>query len=124
EARRMWLYPISLNEDAKSALKRGEWNKARIEAVGSEIRTWVNGVPVSNLVDDLTTEGIIALQVHSIYDEKDEGKEIKWRNIRIKTDNLELKENHDSYVVNLLPNSLTEKEKAQGWRLLWDGKTT
>ena len=124
EARRMWLYPLSLNEDAKSALKRGEWNKARIEAVGAEIRTWVNGIPVANLVDDLTTEGIIALQVHSIGDEKDAGKEIKWKNIRIKTEDLQLKENHDSYVVNLLPNSLTEKEKAQGWTLLWDGKTT
>ncbi|AHM60753.1 hypothetical protein D770_12495 [Flammeovirgaceae bacterium 311] len=124
EARRMWLYPLSLNEEAKSALKIGEWNKARIEALGNDIRTWVNGVPVAHLVDDMTPSGIIALQVHSIYDDKDAGKEIKWRNIRIKTEGLAHQQGHDAFVVNLIPNSLTEKEKEQGWSLLWDGKTT
>ena len=124
EARRQWLYPLSLNEEAKSALKRGEWNKARIEAIGNDIRTWVNDVPVAHLVDDMTPKGIIALQVHSINNPEDAGKEIKWRNIRIKTENLKPKEGHDAFVVNLIPNSITEKEKEQGWSLLWDGETT
>ena len=75
EARRGWLYPVSLNESAKSALKKGEWNTARIEAIGNTMRTWLNGVPVSSLVDSLTPKGIIALQVHSIGKEEDAGKE-------------------------------------------------
>ncbi len=124
EARRGWLYPLSLNPKAQAAYKKGEWNKARIEAIGNKIKTWVNGVPAASLVDDLTGKGFIALQVHSIYDDKDAGKEIKWRNIRIKTKNLVPSEDHDAFVVNLIPNTITEEEKKQGWRLLWDGKTT
>ena len=124
EARRGWLYPLSLNPNAQSAYKKGAWNKARIEAIGNKIKTWVNGIPAASLVDDLTSKGFIALQVHSIYDDKDAGKEIKWRNIRIKTKNLVSSEDHDAFVVNLIPNTITEEEKEQGWRLLWDGKTT
>lgn len=74
----------------------------------------MNGVPVAHVVDDMKPKGIIALQVHSIGDEKDAGKEIKWRNIRIKTEDLAHQENHDSFVVNLIPNHITEKEKEQG----------
>lgn len=124
EARRGWLYPLALNPDAQTAFKKNEWNKARIEAIGNKIKTWINGVPVASLVDDMTAKGLIALQVHSIGDAKDAGKEIKWRNIRIKTSDLRHKEGHDAFVVNLMPNTLTEQEKAQGWNLLWDGETT
>lgn len=124
EQRRMWLYPLSLNPNGQAALKKGEWNKARIECIGNSIRTWLNDVPVASLEDDMTPEGIIALQVHSIGDAADAGKEVKWKNIRIKTTDLTHKEGHDAFVVNLIPNTLTEQEKAQGWSLLWDGETT
>jgi hypothetical protein len=124
EARRGWLYPLSLNPAAQSAFKKGEWNKARIEAIGNKIKTWINDVPVASIVDDMTPKGLIALQVHSIGKAEDAGKEIRWRNIRIKTSDLAHREGHDAYVVNLVPNTLTEEEKAQGWSLLWDGKTT
>jgi hypothetical protein len=124
EARRGWLYPLSLNPNARDAYKKGEWNKGRIEAIGNEIKTWVNDVPVASLIDEETSKGIIGLQVHSIGDAKDAGKEIKWRNIRIKTDKLIHRKGHDAFVVNMVPNTLTEEEKEQGWRLLWDGKTT
>lgn len=124
EARRGWLYPLSLNPKAQSAYKKGEWNKARIEAIGNEIKTWVNDIPAASVVDDLTSKGVIALQVHSINDKKDAGKEIKWRNIRIKTRNLAPSTAHDAFVVNLIPNTISEEEKKQGWNLLWDGKTT
>lgn len=124
EARRGWLYPISLNPDAQSAFKKGDWNKARIEAIGNKIKTWINDVPVSSLVDDETSKGIIALQVHSIGKPEDAGKEIKWRNIRIKTSDLSHRGDHDAFVMNLIPNTLTEQEKEQGWSLLWDGQTT
>lgn len=124
EQRRLWLYPLSLNPNAQSAFKKGEWNKARIECIGNSIRTWLNDVPVSSLEDDMTPEGIIALQVHSISNPDDAGKEVRWKNIRIKTTDLKHKEGHDAFVVNLIPNTLTEEEKAQGWSLLWDGETT
>lgn len=123
EQRRGWLYPLSLNPDAQRAFKKSEWNKARIEAIGPSIRTWINGIPVASLEDDLTTKGIIALQVHSIGDAKDAGKEMKWRNIRIKTTDLKHDPDHTAFVVNFIPNSLTEQEKEQGWELLWDGKS-
>jgi hypothetical protein len=124
EQRRGWLYPLSLNPEAAAAFKRDGWNKARIEAIGSKIKTWINGVPASSLADTISNPGLIALQVHSIGSKAEAGKEIKWKNIRIKTSDLEFQEGHDAFVVNLVPNTLTAQEEKQGWKLLWDGKTT
>lgn len=125
EARRGWLYPVDLNPDAKSAFKPGEWNHYRIECIGPSIKTWLNGVPVAHLIDDMTLKGFIALQVHSIGNDKErEGRQIKWRNIRIKTENLEPSPNEGIYVVNMLPNNLSDAEKEQGFKLLFDGQST
>src|SRR5690606_2052840 len=93
----------------------------------NSIRTWVNGVECANLIDDVTSEGFIALQVHSIRDETLSGKAIKWKNIRIKTTDLE-SERHakdpDVLEMSYLVNQITPEEQRKGWRLLWDGKTT
>ena len=127
EARRGWLYPMEYNPKGKTAFKKGGWNKYRVEAIGNTIRTWLNGVPCANLVDDMTPEGFIALQVHSIGDDQTHaGKQIRWRNIRIMTDNPENERQPMSDVreVSYLNNKLTDWEKAHGWKLLWDGKTT
>jgi hypothetical protein len=127
EARRGWIYPLEYNRPSKKAFKNGKWNKFRVEAIGNSIRTWVNGKPVSNLVDDLTATGFIGLQVHGIgKNEELAGKQIRWQNIRILTQNLE---DHrtamdDVREVSYLKNQLTSKEKAEGWKLLFDGKTT
>jgi len=80
EARRGWLYPLKDKPAAQKAFKQGQWNHYRIEAIGDRIRTWVNGVPAADLVDDMTGRGFIALQVHS---SKTAGQKIKWRNLRI-----------------------------------------
>ena len=86
EASRGWLYPMAYNLGVVKANKRGEWNLIRVEAVGSTIRTYINGVNFANLVDDARKEGIIAMQVHGIGDNKElEGKEIRWKNIKIIT---------------------------------------
>jgi HEAT repeat protein len=87
EARRGWLHNLTHIADpaaagaAKAAFKAGEWNHFRIEAVGDRIRTWVNGVPVADLVDGMTRRGVIALQVHATGDPNP--MQIRWRNLRI-----------------------------------------
>lgn len=126
EGRRAWLYPLTRNKKARHAFVTGEWNHYRIEAIGSHIRTWVNNIMCVNLLDDMTLEGFIAFQVHSIRKEL-EGKTVRWKNVRIKTTDLEAaRKSVDKSIpeISNLDNRLTEDEKRKGWRLLWDGKTT
>jgi hypothetical protein len=124
EARRGWLYTGELNPSGKSAFKLNEWNHYRIECIGNSIRTWLNDIPVACLIDDMTPSGLIALQVHAIGKDDQAGKQIRWKNIRIKTSGLKATETPDIFVVNLVPNTLCKAEKQQGWQLLFDGKTT
>ena len=88
EARLGWLYPLTVNPEAQAAFRHGDWNKARIEAVGNRIRTWINGVPAADVLDAQDASGYIALQVHAVYDEESVGKAISWKDIRIMTEGL------------------------------------
>lgn len=124
EARRGWLYPVDLNPAARAAYRMGQWNTIRIEAIGPSLRTWVNGVPVSHVIDDRTPRGFIALQVHSIGKPEEAGRRVLWRNLRIQTSELTPSPADAIPIRNLLPNALTPAEQAQGWRLLWDGRTS
>jgi hypothetical protein len=128
EAGRGWLYPMSYNMGVTQENRRGEWNRVRVEAVGNTIRTYINGVNFANLVDDVRSEGFIALQVHQIGNNKAlEGKEIHWRNIRILTRDPEKYMRSDvalSPEVSYLTNALTPLQKREGWKLLWDGKSS
>ncbi|HEV7379562.1 MAG TPA: DUF1080 domain-containing protein [Dyadobacter sp.] len=124
EARRGWLYPLDINPQGKKAFKKDQWNKYRIEAIGNTIRTFVNDIPVAYLVDDMTPSGFICLQVHSIgKDESRNGTQVSWKNIRIKTANLKPSPATDIRIVNMIPNSITDAEKKEGWKQLYDGKT-
>ncbi len=127
EARRGWLYNLEYNPQAKTAYKNNQWNQFRVEAIGNRIRVWMNGIQTVDLIDDLTPEGFIALQVHSINDENLVGKMVRFRNIRILTENLEMSKMPDSNEieqVSYLANQLTDREIKEEWSLLWDGKTT
>jgi len=121
EARREWLYIPNINPEGKKAFKKGEWNKYRIEAIGNTIRTWINGIPVAHLIDDMTAKGFIALQVHAIYGDMKEGMRIHWKNIRIQTANLKPSPLDNIPVINLLLNNVSAQEKAQGVKLLFNG---
>ncbi|GAA4182015.1 DUF1080 domain-containing protein [Sphingobacterium ginsenosidimutans] len=123
EARRGWLYPLDLNENAKKAYKAEEYNHIRIEAIGDEMRTWINDIPVSYVVDTIDRTGFIGLQVHSIPAELD-GKKVYFKNVKIKTTDLKSKDfPKDIYIVNLKPNEIVAAEKKKGVKLLFDGKT-
>lgn len=128
EARRLWLYPISRNPQAHGAFVRAAWNKVHIEAIGSELNTWINGIHCASLVDDLTASGFIGLQVHDIgNNEALAGVQAIWRDLRIATQNLEkYTYDRDPSVdqISFLDNRLTDWEVKKGWRLLWDGQTS
>ena len=127
EARRGWLYPLSRNKEGQGAFINGRWNKYRIEAIDNSIKTFVNGVETSNLFDDMTQKGFIAFQVHGISDTEQEGKQVRWKNIRILTSDLEKNRmiaSNKAPCISYLDGELTQDEKRLGFRMLWDGKTT
>ena len=125
EARRGWLNDLSGNENARKALKQNQWNKLRIEAIGDTIKTWVNDVPASHLIDDMTDSGFIGLQVHDIgNDSNKEGAQVSWRNIRIITQDPARYAKETPLPALDMHNKLSGVEKSQGWKLLFDGKTT
>jgi hypothetical protein len=127
EARRGWLYNLECNPKAKKAYKSEEWNKYRVEAIGNNVRVWLNEIPTVDLIDAETLRGFIALQVHSIGDDESrEGKTVQFRNIRILTEKLESAKSPTTSEIpqiSYLMNKLTERELEEGWQLLWDGKT-
>ena len=128
EARRGWLYTLDKNPAGQKALKFGEWNHYRVEAIGNSIRTWVNGIPCADLIDGLTPSGFIALQVHSIgTDNSKAGLQVLWKNIKIIIKNLEKYKTPYQPVIpqsSYLENVLTIRETEEGWKLLFDGKSS
>ncbi|TXD53125.1 MULTISPECIES: DUF1080 domain-containing protein [unclassified Polaribacter] len=125
EGRRKWLNTLENNLDAQKAFKQNQWNHYRVEAIADTIKTWINGVPAAYLIDDLTASGFIALQVHSIGNQKEKlGKQVMWKNAKILTENLSKYTTNSPLTPIITKNNLTNSEQKSGWKMLWDGTTT
>ena len=80
-----WLHENRNDPKARAAFKKGEWNRYRVLAEGKAIKSWINDVPVADMVDEKSgmMSGFIGLQVHGI--KKGTGPfEVRWKNITLR----------------------------------------
>jgi len=124
--RGLFLYPLTFSKKSRNAFVNNQWNKFRVESIGNVIKTWVNGIQCSYLIDDTSNEGFIALQIHSINSKENVGKKVMWKNIRILKSNLENNMWGDQShvrIINNIDNFLSSEEIRFGWKFLFDGKS-
>lgn len=123
EQRRLWLASPAHRPETMESFRARDWNRLRVEAIGPRIRTWLNGLPAANLVDDLTPRGFFGLQVHDVGpDPANAGLEVRFRDMRILTDDLarHVAPIDASDEQDYIANHLTAERRALGWRLLWE----
>ncbi|MDD7985178.1 DUF1080 domain-containing protein [Lentisphaera marina] len=62
-----FFYPLWLDahKEARAALKKDDWNRITIEAKGKVVKTWINGIPASHIVNEEYLKGFFALQIHA-----------------------------------------------------------
>lgn len=92
---RTWLVQPTVNVPA--IWNADGWNHYRIVAKGFTISTYINGHPVTSLVDDNSIRGLIALQVHS---HSDPPVHVKYSDV-----------------------SITDHGQGPGWEPLFDGES-
>lgn len=75
---------ITKQQPVKDGYQNGKWNRFVVRANGDRIQTWVNGVPIADIVDtESSKSGFIGLQVHGI--KRNLGPfEVRWRDIRVR----------------------------------------
>lgn len=78
EGGRGWLANLEGRDAARSALKKGEWNRFVVVCDGLHVRTWINDVPIVDHVDPGALSGFVAFQVHSGRD-----TDVRWRDPRV-----------------------------------------
>jgi hypothetical protein len=85
-----WLYTLANDARARQSYSIGKWNNIRIEAIGPNIKTWVNGVPATNMINKKYDTGYIAIKIHSLGNNPEMEKYYgQYRNIRIISKNPE-----------------------------------
>ncbi len=84
EARRgKFLNAEQPTEAIRDLVKDNQWAKYRVICQGDHIQTWIDGVKVTDLKDDMTKSGFIGLQVHSV-GKRVEPLYVSWRNLRLR----------------------------------------
>ncbi|MFT7160064.1 MAG: hypothetical protein ACI9GZ_001237 [Bacteroidia bacterium] len=80
-----WMYTPVNDQRAQKVLKpAGEWDHYRIEAIGHNIKVWLNGIPISNILNSKYDQGYIALKIHFLGDKKEKEKNASWiKNIKV-----------------------------------------
>jgi len=75
---RGWIARVT--PDKAGILKMGEWNTMRMLVKGDQVTTWLNGVEIVDLTDELVGmgQGRVALQIHD-----GGGIRVLWRNLKL-----------------------------------------
>ena len=86
-----WLYSLKDDERARAAYTIGQWNHFRIEAIGNNLKVWVNGIPTCNLINSRYDKGYIAFKIHSLPEKFADQESLKgyFKNVRIITESPE-----------------------------------
>ncbi|MFG0306436.1 MAG: family 16 glycoside hydrolase [Phycisphaerales bacterium JB040] len=83
ERGRAWIAPPADQPYARRAYRKNDWNRVRVVATGPLVRTWLNGVPVADMMDALQPSGRIGLQVHDVGNNQTP-MTVEWRNLKIR----------------------------------------
>lgn len=80
-----WLYTLEDDKVAQHAERPvGEWNHWRIEAIGNQIKVWLNGVPTTNMINSKYDKGFIAFKIHFLGNDPSRERAASWfKNVRI-----------------------------------------
>ena len=73
---------MQIQDEKENILKENEWNTMRIQVIGDNVKTWLNGEEMVDLTDEKIgkAQGRIALQIHD-----GGGIKVLWRNLSLKT---------------------------------------
>lgn len=75
--------PVKPSAEVQQLVQDNQWAKYRVVCQGDHIQTWVNGIQVTDLHDNMTKTGFIGLQVHGVGDRQDP-LFVRWRNLRLR----------------------------------------